>query len=155
MKRVQALVGLMCLALLVYFALLSRTGVALIRTGTPSALALGVGVLIMPVVGAWAMVATLRAGFAHQRLARRAAADGIELDVVELPRTPSGRVHRDTAEALVREMRDELDAHPRDWHGWYRLARALDFAGDRRGARQAMCAAVQLHDAKDAGRQSR
>ena len=67
MRRTQLLIGFMCAALLVYFVVLGRTGIALIRTGGPTAIALGVGVLILPLVGAWAMVATLRAGFAHQR----------------------------------------------------------------------------------------
>ena len=57
--RIQLLIGLMCTALVVYFVLLGRTGITLIGTGTPVAIALGVGVLILPVVGAWAMVATL------------------------------------------------------------------------------------------------
>ena len=71
--RIQLLIAFFCLALVFYFAMLARTAVALIRTGTPPAVALGVGVLILPVVGAWVMVATLRAGLAHQRLARIAA----------------------------------------------------------------------------------
>lgn len=41
--------------------------------------------VILPVVGAWVLVATLRAGLAHQRLARLAWLDGAELDVDALP----------------------------------------------------------------------
>ena len=67
--RVQLLIAFFCLALIFYFVMLTRTAVALIRSGTPAAVALGIGVLILPVVGAWAVVATLRAGLAHQRLA--------------------------------------------------------------------------------------
>jgi ABC-type branched-subunit amino acid transport system permease subunit len=43
----------------IYFAMLTRTAIALIRSGTPAAAALGIGVLILPSVGAWAMAATL------------------------------------------------------------------------------------------------
>lgn len=142
--RVQALIGFLCLALLFYFVLLGRTAVALIRAGTPVAIALGAGVLALPVVGAWAMVATLRAGFAHQRLARMAAADGMELDVGDLPRMPSGRIRRDAADALFETVRAELEADPDDWRRWYRLARAYDYAGDRGRAREAMRRAVDL-----------
>ena len=140
--RVQLLIGLLCLALLVYFVLLARTAVALIRTGTLSAVVLGVGVLILPVVGAWAVVATVRAGLAHQRLARLAAQDGAELDVADLPRTPSGRIQRAAADALFARVRDEMEADPDDWRCWYRLAVAYDYAGDRSRAREAMRAAV-------------
>ncbi|MCV7178796.1 tetratricopeptide repeat protein [Mycolicibacterium sphagni] len=134
----------MCTALVAYFVLLGRTGITLISTGTPVAIALGVGVLILPVVGAWAMVATLRAGFAHQRLARLAVEDGMELDVSGLPRTPAGRIERDAADALFDRVRAELEADPDNWLRWYRLARAYDYAGDRSRAREAMRKAVAM-----------
>lgn len=146
--RVQLLIGFLCLALLVYFITLTRTAVALLRTGTPAAIALGVGVLLLPIVGAWATVATLRAGLAHQRLARLAAEDGVELDVSELPRTPSGRIQRDAADALFARVRAEVEAEPDNWQRWYRVARAYDYAGDRSRAREAMRTAVALQSGK-------
>ena len=90
------------------------------------------------------MVATLRAGLAHQRLARLAVEDGMELDVTDLPRMPSGRIQRDAADALFATTRAELDADPENWRRWYRLARAYDYAGDRSRAREAMHKAVAL-----------
>ncbi len=142
--RVQLLIGFLCLALLVYFVTLTATAVALLRTGTPAATALGVGVLLLPLVGLWAVVATLRAGFAHQRLARLAAEDGMDLDVSALPKTASGRVQRDAADALFQSVRREVEADPDDWRRWYRLARAYDYAGDRTRARETMRKAVAL-----------
>jgi cytochrome c-type biogenesis protein CcmH/NrfG len=142
--RVQLLIGFLCLALLVYFVTLTQTAVALFRDGSPAAVALGVGVLLLPVVGVWAVAATLRAGLAHQRLARLAAEDGMDLDVSGLPTTPSGRVQRTAADALFQSVRDEVEAHPDDWRRWYRLARAYDYAGDRTRAREAMRKAVAL-----------
>ncbi len=143
-SRVQLLIGFLCLALLVYFGTLTRTAVALFRDGTPAAVALGVGVLLLPIVGIWAVVATLRAGLAHQRLARLAAEYGMDLDVSALPKTPSGRVQRDAADALFHRVRGEVEADPDNWQRWYRLARAYDYAGDRNRAREAMRKAVAL-----------
>ena len=142
--RVQLLVAFMCAALLVYFALLGHVAVAMIASGRAAAVGLGLAVLIMPVIGLWAMVATLRAGFAHQRLARLIADDGMELDTGALPRRPSGRIRRDAADALFASVRSEVEDHPDDWRRWYRLARAYDYAGDRRRAREAMKTAVNL-----------
>ena len=142
--RPQLLIGFLCLALAVYFVMLARTAVALFRTGTPAAIALGVGVLILPLVGAWAVIATLRSGMAYQRLARLAAEDGVELDVSELPRMPSGRIRREAADALFQTVRAEAEADPDNWRHWYRLARAYDYAGDRGRAREAMRTAVAL-----------
>ena len=142
--RVQLLIAFLCAALVVYFVMLGRTAIALLRTGAPSAVALGVGVLILPVVGGWVLVATLRAGLSHQRLARRAAQDGMDLDVSALPRRPSGRIDRAAADGLFESVRAEVEADPGDWRRWYRLARAYDYAGDRGRAREAMRRAVDL-----------
>jgi len=134
----------MCAALLAYIALLGRSAVLMIGSGRAVAVALGVAVLILPAIGLWAMIATLRAGFAHQKLARLVAQDGMELDVSALPRRPSGRIDRDAADALFDTVRAELDSDPHDWRRWYRLARAYDYAGDRGRAREAMRKAVEL-----------
>ncbi|MFZ1176616.1 MAG: hypothetical protein WAO15_10205 [Mycobacterium sp.] len=145
--RIQMLIAFMCVAMLAYFVLLGRMAIAMIASGRPAAVGLGLAVLIMPVIGVWTMVATLRAGFAHQKLARLIAADGMELDTSALPRRPSGRIERDAADALFATVRSEVEDDPDDWRRWYRLARAYDYAGDRRRAREAMKTALELHGA--------
>ncbi|WP_144206650.1 hypothetical protein [Mycobacterium tilburgii] len=142
--RTQLLIALLCAAMLVYFVLLGRLALAMIASGRASAVGLGLAILALPVMGLWAMVATLRAGFAHQRLARLIVEDGLELDAAALPRRPSGRIQRDAADALFASVRTEVEADPDDWRRWYRLARAYDYAGDRRRAREAMKTAVRL-----------
>src|ERR1700733_8935566 len=145
--RIQLLIALMCVAMLVYFVLLGRLAVAMISSGRAAAVGLGLAVLIMPIIGLWAMITTLRAGFAHQKLARLIAADGMELDTGALPRRPSGRFERDAADALFATVRTEGEGDPDDWRRWYRLARAYDYAGDRRRAREAMKTALEIHRA--------
>jgi cytochrome c-type biogenesis protein CcmH/NrfG len=145
--RIQLMIALMCAALLVYIVLLGRTAVLMISSGRAVAIALGGALLILPVIGLWAMIATVSAGLAHQKLARLAADDGMELDVSALPRRPSGRIERDAADALFADVRAELEDDPHDWRRWYRLARAYDYAGDRSRAREAMKKAVELHRA--------
>jgi cytochrome c-type biogenesis protein CcmH/NrfG len=143
--RIQLMIALMCAALLVYLVLLGRTAILLIASGGGVAVGLGMALLILPAIGLWAMIATLRAGLAHQKLARLVAEDGMELDVSALPRRPSGRIDRDAADALFDTVRAELDGDPHDWRRWYRLARAYDYAGDRGRAREAMKKALELH----------
>lgn len=147
--RIQLLIALMCVAMLAYFVLLGRMAIAMIASGRGAAVGLGLAVLIMPVIGVWVMVATLRSGFAHQKLARLIAADGMELDTSALPRRPSGRIERDAADELFATVRSEVETDPDDWRRWYRLARAYDYAGDRRRAREAMKTAVQLEAGND------
>src|SRR6185503_8668966 len=145
--RLQLLIGFMCLALLVYFAMLGRMALAFLSSGRPAAVGLGIALLILPVVGLWAMVSTLRAGLSHQRLARLVYDAGMELDVADLPRMPSGRIQRDAADALFETVREELEQDPDNWRWWYRLARAYDYAGDRSRAREAMKKAVEMERA--------
>lgn len=142
--RIQLMIAFMCLAMLVYLALLGRTAVLMIGSGRAEAVVLGAALLILPAIGLWTMVATLRAGFVHQKLARLAVEDGMELDVSTLPRRPSGRIERGAADALFDTVRAELHNDPDDWRRWYRLARAYDYAGDRSRARETMKKAVEL-----------
>ncbi|MGN7779155.1 hypothetical protein ACTJJE_06500 [Mycolicibacterium sp. 22603] len=142
--RIQLLIGFMCVALLVYFVMLGRTALALIASGEPAPIGLGVALLVLPIIGLWAMVATLRAGLAHQRLVRLARESGMDLDVSDLPRRASGRIERDAADALFERTRAELEADRDNWVRWYRLARAYDFAGDRGRARETMRTAVEM-----------
>jgi cytochrome c-type biogenesis protein CcmH/NrfG len=144
--RIQLLIGFMCVALVVYFFLLGRIAMAFIMSGEPAAIILGLALLIFPLVGIWVMVSTLRAGLAHQRLARIIKDEGMELDISSLPRMPSGRIQRDAADELFVTVREELENHPDDWRRWYRLARAYDYAGDRSRAREAMRKAVELEE---------
>ena len=142
--RIQLVIGFMCVALVVYFLMLGRIAMALITSGRPVAIGLGLAVMVLPLIGIWAMVSTLRAGLAHQRLGRIVREEGMELDVTSLPRMPSGRIERGAADALFETVRGELEDDPDNWRRWYRLARAYDYAGDRSRAREAMRKAVDM-----------
>nr|WP_208406596.1 tetratricopeptide repeat protein [Amycolatopsis granulosa] len=142
---------LLTAALVVYLVLLAERAVALIRTGTVAGIGLGIGVLILPLLGLWMVIATWRSGTRIQHLARRLDAEGGLPDVADLPRMPSGRVDRAAADAWFEERRAELEQHPGDWRYWYRLAHAYDIAGDRRRARATMRKALEL-EATDSAR---
>ncbi|MFB1299362.1 hypothetical protein ACAG24_028040 [Mycobacterium sp. pW049] len=144
--RIQLLIGFMCVALIVYFVLLGRAAFILIGSGEVAPIGLGMAILILPGIGVWVLLATLRAGLAHQRLARKAREQGMELDVADLPRRASGRIERDAADALFQTVRAELEDDPGNWLRWYRLARAYDYAGDRSRARETMKKAVQMEE---------
>ena len=73
----------MCVALVLYFFLLGRIALAFITSGEPAAIGLGLAVMMMPLIGIWVMVSTLRAGFTHQRLGE-SSSEGMELDVGSL-----------------------------------------------------------------------
>ena len=144
--RIQLLIAFLSVALVVYFVLLGRIATAFIVSGRPAAIGLGLALMILPLIGVWVMVSTLRAGLAHQRLARIIHDEGLELDVSALPRMPSGRIRREAADALFQSVREEVEREPDNWRHWYRLARAYDYAGDRARARETMSKAAEMQE---------
>lgn len=142
--RVVATIAVLVVVLGVYFVLLGGRGVALIQVGTIPSIGLGIGVLILPVLGLWIVATTLQAGFRHQHLSWRMEEEGRQLDVDDLPRTPSGRIERGAADELFAVVKAEWEQDPDNWRCSYRLARAYDYAGDRTRARAAMKRAVEL-----------
>ncbi|WP_051133203.1 hypothetical protein [Nocardia paucivorans] len=152
--RTVAVIATLVLVLVFYFLLLGRIAIGLLISGDAAAAAIGVGVLILPLLGIWMVVATVRAALAHQHLARRIHAEGLELDVSGLPRRPSGRIDRAAADALFLEVKREWEADPDNWRVSYRLARAYDYAGDRTRARATMRRAVELEKREREGNAS-
>ncbi|CCQ16769.1 Hypothetical membrane protein [Rhodococcus sp. AW25M09] len=146
--KVVAIIAVMVLILGFYFFLLGQRGVTLIQNGGVASIALGIGVIILPIVGLWIVWATLKAGIDHQRLASRIREEGLELDVDDLPRMPSGRIERDSADELFQQIKAEWEKDPDNWRNSYRLARAYDYAGDRGRARDTMKRAVELERAE-------
>ncbi|WP_280306706.1 hypothetical protein [Nocardia neocaledoniensis] len=142
--KILALVAFLVLALVYYFIRLGSLAVAYIADGEFAGVALGIGMLLLPIVGIWIVWATLQAAFAHQRLARRIDEEGLEVDTSQLPRRPSGRIERAAADELFARIKTEWEADPDNWRSSYRLARAYDYAGDRTRARETMRRAVAL-----------
>jgi len=141
--RVRATVAVLVAVLVVYFVLTGQRAWMLLRSGEPVLMLLGLGVLILPIVGAVLVAAEVRFGLATQRLGERLADEG-GLPADDLPRRPSGRVDRDAADEVFARRRAEAEAAPADWRSWFRLGIAYDDAGDRRRAREAMRRAITL-----------
>ncbi|HIW67565.1 hypothetical protein G6016_01270 [Dietzia aerolata] len=155
-KFVKPLVMFLAAAgLLVAFGYLLFLGWSMIAASEHVAMqGLGVGIILLTVVGAWATWAILRNGFELQRISAAAAAEGIELDISGLDHRPSGRLEHDAADALFDEVSAEYQADPENWRTNYRLARAYDHAGDRLRAREVMRTAMDLRSAEQAGQGS-
>lgn len=108
---------------------------------------LGVGIILLTAVGAWATWAIVHNGFELQKISAAAAAEGIEVDLEGLDRRPSGRLEHRSADELFDRISAEYQAAPDDWRTNYRLARAYDHAGDRQRAREVMRTAISLRAA--------
>jgi hypothetical protein len=142
--RTRTVAFLITAALVVYFVLLGGRAVVLLGTGEPVGIALGVGVLVLPLIGVWIAWTNLRFGFVTEKMARQLDAEGRLPDTSALPRRPSGRVEREAADEWFERRRVEVEAEPGDWRTWFGLAQAYDLAGDRGRAREAMRKAIDL-----------
>ncbi|WP_245566020.1 hypothetical protein [Thermocrispum municipale] len=143
-RKTLVLAAVLTAGVVLYLVLLAGRAFALLRSGETVGVVLGVGVLVLPFLGAWMVITTWMSGVRVARLAQRLSEEGGLPDVSDLPRRPSGRVEREAADAYFAKREAELAQAPQDWRAWYRVAHAYDIAGDRRRARDAMKRAVAL-----------
>ena len=141
--RVRIAVAVMAALLALYLAFAIRYGLLLIGVGEPIGIALGVALLVFPVVAAGALVAELLFTVRADRLGQRLAAEG-GLPDEQLALRPSGRIDRAAADAVFPAFQRDAEEHPEDWRAWYRLGLAYDASGDRRRARWATRQAIKL-----------
>ena len=137
---------LLVVAVAAYLVLAELRGWALLTSGEPVGILLGVAVFALPIVGAWVVWREIAFGYAMQRMGAELAAQG-DLPVDDFARTPSGRVVPEDAQRFLAAERERVDANPGDWRSWYRFGLALDAARDRRRARAAMREARRLWSA--------
>lgn len=143
MNRPMIAALLMALLLVVYLAFTANYAWILIRDDSALANAMGYALGILPILGAWGLVAELI-------FARRSAALTMELERTgllpgeELPSLTSGRPDREAAEAAFPAFKAEAEGNPESWQSWLRLGLAYDACGDRRRARWAVRKAIGL-----------
>ncbi|MBM7504456.1 hypothetical protein ACFPER_13275 [Agromyces aurantiacus] len=143
-----AKVGAVVMAVLLglYVVLVGWRAVQFVATGEPVAVAMGVALIVLPLLAAWAIWREFQFGVRSQRLVQRLESEGT-LDL-GLPVRPSGRPERAAADAAFPAFREAVEAEPESWRAWLRLGLAYDAAGDRRRARRAVRTAIELERAR-------
>lgn len=146
-NRTKIWVAAVTLLLVFYLVVSFQRSVLLLLDNNPAAKAIGAAYLVLPAIGAWAMIRELLFGARTEQMAKVLEAEG-GLPVDELPRTPAGRIVRSAADLEFEKYRAEAEAAPGDWRSWFRLSCAYDAAGDRKRARASMRDAVRLFRGK-------
>ncbi|QIS42420.1 hypothetical protein GW571_09905 [Clavibacter capsici] len=141
-------VGLMAVLMVLYLALNGQIAVLLVVSGEPLGVVFGLGLVILPLVGVWALVRELSFGVRSGRLARILDEEG-GLPEADLPTRASGRPLRDAADAAFPAYQAEVEQDPASWRAWFRLGLAYDASGDRRRARGAIRRAIALHGTRE------
>jgi hypothetical protein len=142
-NRTKIWVGAVTLLLVFYLVVSLQRSVLLLTDPEPVAKAIGAAYLVLPVIGAWALIRELLFGARTEQMARVLEAEG-GLPEDNLPRTPAGRIIRAAADQEFEKYRAETEAAPDDWRSWFRLSCAYDASGDRKRARSSMRDAVRL-----------
>lgn len=141
--RTRIAVAIMTVLLLLYVVLAGQRAVVLVTSGDAVGVAMGVALIVLPVIALWAIGRELWFGVRAQKLGELVDAEGALPDE-EVEVRPSGRATRDDADALFPAYRADVEQNPGDWRAWYRLGLAYDAAGDRRRAREAVRKAIAL-----------
>ncbi|MGF3053459.1 hypothetical protein ACQUSY_05770 [Microbacterium sp. YY-03] len=140
-NRIGAVIMAVVLAL--YIVFVAQRGVIMLSTGDPIAIAMGVALLALPLIGAWALWREVQFGRHSQRLGNVLEAEGA-LPQEDVATYPSGRPRKEAGDELFPRYRAEVEANPDDWRAWYRLGLVYDAAGDRTRARQAIRKAIAI-----------
>lgn len=139
--RIGAIV--MAVLLVVYVALVGQRTYLLLVSGEPIGIAMGIALIVIPVIALWAVGRELWFGVRAEQLGRRMEREGgLPEDLVAL--RPSGGVVRADGDAAFPRYREDAEATPDDWRVWFRLGLVYDAAGDRRRAREAVRRAIRL-----------
>lgn len=126
-----------CALLTLYLAHIAQQGFVMLASGSVAGIVLGAGMILLPILGAWALVREVLFGARIQRMARELAASN-ELVEDNLPRTPSGRVDREAAAAEFESFAEAVEQEPNNWKAWFNLSCMYDAGGERKRARAAM-----------------
>tara|TARA_R110002051_G_scaffold73935_4_gene134401 strand:- start:9501 stop:9950 length:450 start_codon:yes stop_codon:yes gene_type:complete len=143
--RIAALVMVALLAIYLVFVINYAT--ILIRTDEMIVNVMGWALIVLPLIGFWALAAELFFIVRAQRLLATITDEGtVPDDVVEL--LPSGRPDPAAADLAFERYRVEAQAEPESWRAWLRLGLAYDASGDRGRARWATRRAIALSRGK-------
>lgn len=150
--RLRAILGVAVMGgvLVIYFVLVGIRAVALLGSEAPIAVAMGVALLVLPLLGCWALGRELLFGYKSTQLADRLDEEGrlpeelVAIDAGSEVSGSRGRSLRDQAGAVFPSYKAAAEAEPESWRAWMRLGIVYDAAGDRKRGRAAIRQAIAL-----------
>ena len=144
-------VGLMLALTIFYVLTLLGRGIILLQEPSLIAIAMGLAILVLPLVALWALFAELQFGLKAQRLSSRLIA--LDIPGLDLDLRASGRATKDSANKELERIQDAVTKDPKNWSLWFQLGEAHDAAGERKNARAAIRKAIQLANNPDSADQ--
>lgn len=149
--RLRAILGvaLMSALLVLYFLFTGVRAVALLASGSLVPVLMGLGMLILPLIGAWALWRELRFGREATRLVDLLEAEGALPEELAAAREANVRPDRDELDAVFGRYKAEAETAPHRWQSWARLGLMYDACGDRKRARAAIRQSISAYMVKN------
>jgi hypothetical protein len=123
----------------IYVVLLGQKAVLLILDDSWVAKAMGLALLVLPIVAAWAILTEVKFGIDAERLAKTNS-----LPELQLERRPSGRATKESAQVEFERIKALVSQDLENWELWFRLGECYDASGDRKLARKSIRKAIKL-----------
>ncbi len=123
----------------IYVVLLGQKAVLLILDDNWVAKAMGLALLILPLVAAWAILTEVRFGIDAERLAKTNSLPELQLEL-----RPSGRATKESAQLEFDRIKLLVSQDLENWELWFRLGECYDASGDRKLARKSIRKAIKL-----------
>ena len=133
----------MAVLLVLYMWVAGYQAFVMMSSGNAIVITMGIALVVLPVVGVWALVRELAFGIRSGALIKRLEVEG-GLPEDTLPHRPSGRTVRESADEEFPVYAAAVDAEPESWRAWMRLGLAYDASGDRKRARWAVRQAISF-----------
>ncbi|WP_152649896.1 hypothetical protein [Demequina globuliformis] len=137
----------MTVILALYVGFAANFAWLLIRSDAWQAKALGVFLMVLPVIAGWYLVVEWRLGMTVQAMSRELT-EREELPAFTGETTPAGRLTEEAAHEAFTLAKAEVDAAPERWEPWFRVAYAYEENRDRSMARKSLRHAADLFRAE-------
>ena len=123
----------------IYVLLLGQKGVLLLLEDNWVAKVMGLGLLVLPLVAAWAILTEVKFGIDAERLARTNTQPALQFEL-----RPSGRPTKESAQLEFDRIKSLVSQDLENWELWFRLGECYDASGDRKLARKSIRKAINL-----------
>lgn len=124
---------------LVYVLLLGQKAYLMILDESLVAKAMGLALLVFPLLAAWAILTEVKFGINAEKLARANSLPQLQFEL-----RPSGRATKESAQIEFERIKQLVSQDLENWELWFRLGECYDASGDRKLARKSIRKAIQL-----------
>lgn len=123
----------------IYVVLLGQKAILLLLEASLVAKAMGVALLVLPLIAAWAILTEIKFGMDAERLSRTNTQPQLEFEL-----RPSGKPTKESAQSEFERIKALVSQDLWNWELWFRLGECYEASGDRKLARKSIRKAIKL-----------